>query len=103
MAMIGGASAGFVTMPLNKKPLMSREERAQREHSVRVSSNGGPATVVINDYQDAQYYGAIQMGTPQQELRVIYDTGSSNLWVSNIKPGILSSHKYYDNSKSSTY
>jgi hypothetical protein len=101
--MIGGASAGFVTMPLNKKPLMSREERAQREHSVRVSSNGGPATVVINDYQDAQYYGAIQMGTPQQELRVIYDTGSSNLWVSNIKPGILSSHKYYDNSKSSTY
>merc|ERR1712046_417733 len=45
----------------------------------------------------------IQMGTPAQDLRVIYDTGSSNLWVSNIKPGILSSHQYYDHSKSSTY
>merc|ERR1711998_648043 len=31
------------------------------------------------------------------------DTGSSNLWVSNSKPGLLSSHKYYDHSKSSTY
>jgi hypothetical protein len=101
--MIGGASAGFVTTPLTKKPMMSREERAQRTHSVRVTSSGGPATVVINDYQDAQYYGAIQMGTPPQELRVVYDTGSSNLWVNNQKPGILSSHKYYDHSKSSTY
>jgi hypothetical protein len=103
MAMIGGASAGFVTTPLTKKPMMSREERAQRTHSVKVTSSGGPATVVINDYQDAQYYGSIQMGTPAQDLRVIYDTGSSNLWVSNIKPGILSKHQYYDHSKSSTY
>jgi hypothetical protein len=43
------------------------------------------------------------MGTPQQDLRVIYDSGSSNLWVSNIKPGLLSSHLYYQHDKSSTY
>merc|ERR1719472_586153 len=36
-------------------------------------------------------------------MRVIYDTGSSNLWVSNQKPGLLSKHQYYDHSKSSTY
>jgi hypothetical protein len=34
---------------------------------------------------------------------VIYDTGSSNLWASNIKPGFLSQHKHYDHTKSSTY
>merc|ERR1711865_298299 len=103
MAMIGGASAGFVSMPLTKKPPMTMEERQQRTHSVKVSSHGGFATVVINDYQDAQYFGTIQMGTPQQDLRVIYDSGSSNLWVSNIKPGLLSKHNYYDHSKSSSY
>jgi hypothetical protein len=103
MAMIGGASAGYISAPLTKKPLMSMEERMQRTHSVQVTSNGGPATVVINDYQDAQYYGTIQVGTPAQDLRVIYDSGSSNLWVSNIKPGLFSKHQYYDHSKSSTY
>merc|ERR1711934_544605 len=85
------------------KPLMSLEERMQRTHSVKVSSNGGPASVVINDFQDAQYYGEINIGTPQQDLRVIYDSGSSNLWVSNQKPGLLSKHQYYDHSKSSSY
>jgi hypothetical protein len=103
MARIGGASAGYISAPLTKKPLMSLEERMQRTHSVKVSSNGGPASVVINDFQDAQYYGTIQVGTPAQDLRVIYDSGSSNLWVSNIKPGLLSKHQYYDHSKSSSY
>jgi len=101
--MIGGASAGYISAPLMKKPLESLEERMQRPRSVKVTSNGGPATVVINDFQDAQYYGLIQMGTPAQDLRVIYDSGSSNLWVSNKKPGLLSKHQYYDHSKSSTY
>merc|ERR1719428_1693190 len=102
--MIGGASAGYISAPLSKKPLMSLEDRMQREHSVKVRSDpNGHATVVINDYQDAQYYGTIQLGTPAQDLWVIYDSGSSNLWVSNIKPGLFSKHQYYDHSKSSTY
>lgn len=103
MAMIGGASAGYITAPLTKKPLMSLEERMQRTHSVTVTSNGGPASVVINDFQDAQYYGTIQVGTPAQDLRVIYDSGSANLWVSNIKPGLFSKHKYFQHEKSSSY
>jgi phytepsin len=56
---------------------------------------------------DAQWYGSISIGTPPQRFEVLFDTGSSNLWVpSSLCPiWVLSCdlHAQYDHTKSKTY
>merc|ERR1719201_2441673 len=92
-------------VPIERRAPLSLMERLNMPHSVSlgIDSEGDVDKVVINDFQDAQYFGTISVGTPPQDVRVIYDTGSSNLWASNIKPGLFSAHKHYDHSKSSSY
>merc|ERR1719265_1339158 len=60
-------------------------------------------SVVISDYQNAQYYGPLSIGG--QEFKVIFDTGSSNLWVPGKACYFYTCwfHPRYDESKSSTF
>jgi cathepsin D len=66
-------------------------------------NNGAP--IPISDYENAQYYGPISIGSPSQNFLVVFDTGSSNLWVPSSSCYAVACllHSRYYSSDSSTY
>jgi hypothetical protein len=69
--------------------------------SFRLTADG---SIVINDYENSQYYGEIALGSPEQKFNVIFDTGSSDLWVASSQcDDSCGRHAKYDSAKSSTY
>jgi len=108
---LGAATADIVSVPLTHVPKnlpefhAMKQRRAERAARLATSMKDGDfPSVSLTDVEDMEYFGEVQIGSPAQKFTVIYDTGSSNLWVpskacTNCKQ---EGHKY-DSKSSTTY
>uniref|UniRef100_A0A8D0CEB9 Cathepsin D n=1 Tax=Salvator merianae TaxID=96440 RepID=A0A8D0CEB9_SALMN len=114
------ASASLIRIPLKKFPSMRSiyteygtniQDLNELGEMLKYKFGGLDATTptpeTLKNYMDAQYYGEIGIGTPAQKFTVVFDTGSSNLWVPSVHCHLLDIacllHHKYDSSKSSSY
>jgi len=96
--------SAFHKVPMHKLERTARQSMSL-EDKVMALDSSTPSSPVHN-FQDAQYYIDITLGSDKQAFRVVPDTGSSNLWVpsSECKWSQISCklhHRYnHENSKS---
>ncbi|XP_007947474.1 cathepsin D [Orycteropus afer afer] len=121
LGLLLGPASALVRIPLHKFTSIRRTlsevggsvEDLIAKEPIRKYSYGGPAATggpvpeMLKNYMDAQYYGEIGIGTPPQCFTVVFDTGSSNLWVPSVHCKLLDIacwiHHKYNSAKSSTY
>uniref|UniRef100_A0A1I8N4U4 Uncharacterized protein n=1 Tax=Musca domestica TaxID=7370 RepID=A0A1I8N4U4_MUSDO len=106
------AEATLVQVPITK--VKETKSKANEIRKLKAKYGGTPKAetrdLVVEklfNYVDDSYYGKITIGTPGQEFLVLFDTGSSNLWVP-VAPcssdnAACENHNTYDPSASSTH
>ncbi|XP_030158466.1 cathepsin E isoform X2 [Lynx canadensis] len=105
-------------VPLRRHPSLRKKLRARGQlsefwksqnldmiqYTEACTTSQGANEPLIN-YMDTEYFGSISIGSPPQNFTVIFDTGSSNLWVPSVyctSPACKTHARFYP-SQSNTY
>jgi len=114
-AVLAAGYADVIKIPLTRMPSVRQYYKGMglnlwalmEKYEALNAEMGAPPMEPLTNYMDAQYYGPIEIGAPGQPFNVIFDTGSSNLWVPSKKCHITDIacliHQKYDSTKSSSY
>ncbi|XP_067387928.1 gastricsin-like isoform X3 [Emydura macquarii macquarii] len=88
-----------------KGVLKSYLKNHKYDPAMKYFQNFATAYEPLDNYMDMSYYGEISIGTPPQNFLVLFDTGSSNLWVPSVycQSQACTTHTLFDPNNSSTY
>mmetsp|Transcript_48295 Transcript_48295/g.59393 ORF Transcript_48295/g.59393 Transcript_48295/m.59393 type:complete len:382 (-) Transcript_48295:119-1264(-) len=100
--------SGVIRFPLTKhtgyhgnKKLYMKEKFAPS--TVTENDLNATGKIAISNYLDTEYYGEGTIGTPPQKFKLLFDTGSSNLWVPDSSCNNCGFHTKFNSNASSTY
>ena len=92
----GGSGGAGVRIDLAKQQTAARR-------LAETTDDVGSADLTLTDYYNNQYVGVIGIGTPPQYLTVVFDTGSSDLWIPSSRCSECGQHTKFDAARSSSY